>query len=186
MDGYIGEIRAFPYFRGTPEGWLPCNGTVILIGKYTALYAIINGLYGPSTSTTFTLPNIRGEGLVGAGTGPGLSPRAVGQAFGTETDVLTFLQVPNHTHQMNGTWLNSGAAAATPGPQAGSWFTYPGYATSSGDNWGSNNYDTGPATVTMAAGALSVIGGSAGHENRQPFLNVNWCICYDGVFPTQE
>jgi microcystin-dependent protein len=37
--------------------------------------------------------------------------------------------------------------------------------------------------VTLAPQALTVSGGSQPHENRQPFLSLNFCIALQGVYP---
>ena len=41
---YIGEVRAFP--EGAPEGWIPCKRVELPIANYTALFAILEPLYG--------------------------------------------------------------------------------------------------------------------------------------------
>ncbi|RVT91402.1 hypothetical protein EOD42_22365 [Rhodovarius crocodyli] len=45
-----------------------------------------------------TLPDMRGRAVVGAGQGTGLTARALGSTFGTETHVLTYAQMPQHDH----------------------------------------------------------------------------------------
>jgi len=44
-----------------------------------------------------------------------------------------------------------------------------------------------PATQTALAGTtIGVSGGSVPHENRQPFLCINYCIALYGVYPSQS
>jgi microcystin-dependent protein len=38
----------------------------------------------------------------------------------------------------------------------------------------------------MAAGAVSSAGGGAPHENRMPFLTINYCIALQGIFPSRN
>jgi microcystin-dependent protein len=38
----------------------------------------------------------------------------------------------------------------------------------------------------MAPSAVTNIGGSQPHENRQPFLVILFCIALQGVFPSQN
>ena len=38
-------------------------------------------------------------------------------------------------------------------------------------------------TTTLAAEALSISGGSQPHNNMQPFMTLNFCICQQGIFP---
>lgn len=57
-DQFIGEIRAFAGST-VPEGWLPCNGQILLIqGPYTALYSLIGNFFGGDGKTNFAVPNL--------------------------------------------------------------------------------------------------------------------------------
>ena len=47
-------------------------------------------------------------------------------------------------------------------------------------------YATGASNTTMAPSSLSLVGGNQSHENRQPFLTLNFCISLQGIFPTQS
>ena len=50
-----------------------------------------------------------------------------------------------------------------------------------------NPYRTGPfASVAMKAGAVTPTGGSQPHENRQPFLVINFIIALNGIFPSRN
>lgn len=57
MDEYMGTIKYFA-FGYAPTGWLPCNGQLLSISQYTALYALIGINYGGNGSTTFAIPTI--------------------------------------------------------------------------------------------------------------------------------
>ena len=57
MDATIGEIRLFAGDYA-PEGWLFCNGQVLEIGMYYALYGIIGANYGGDDENTFALPSM--------------------------------------------------------------------------------------------------------------------------------
>jgi len=58
MDGFIGEIRAFPY-NFIPKGWLACDGSRQPVSKYRVLYAVMGSLYG-GDEITFNVPNLSG------------------------------------------------------------------------------------------------------------------------------
>lgn len=67
-DCPLGTINAF---GGTtaPEGWLLCQGQAISRTEYADLFAVIGTNFGSGDgSTTFNLPDLRGEFLRGAGT----------------------------------------------------------------------------------------------------------------------
>jgi microcystin-dependent protein len=38
----------------------------------------------------------------------------------------------------------------------------------------------------MNAASISTYGGSQPHENRQPFLVMNWVIALSGIFPSRN
>ncbi|MFX8381822.1 tail fiber protein, partial [Acinetobacter baumannii] len=56
-DAFIGEIRAFS-FGFTPQGWLPCNGALLPIQKYQALYSLITNKFGGDGRENFQLPDL--------------------------------------------------------------------------------------------------------------------------------
>ncbi|MGH7443050.1 MAG: phage tail protein, partial [bacterium] len=97
-DPFVGEIRMF---GGTyaPSGWLTCDGQLVPISDYQVLYTLVGTTYGGNGQTTFGIPDLRGRVPMGQGSGPGLTPRAIGQSFGTEQVSLTGAQT-GHAHQL--------------------------------------------------------------------------------------
>jgi microcystin-dependent protein len=61
MGPYTGEIRLFAFNRVTPVGWLVCDGSLLPISQYTALYALIYNTYGGDGRETIALPNLKGK-----------------------------------------------------------------------------------------------------------------------------
>ena len=59
VDALIGTIMLFPY-NFTPSGWHKCDGTVLTITQYQALFALIGAQFGGDGRTTFALPNLFG------------------------------------------------------------------------------------------------------------------------------
>jgi microcystin-dependent protein len=49
-----------------------------------------------------------------------------------------------------------------------------------------NVYGSAPPTVAMAPGTVGAAGNSLPHENRMPFLTINYCIALQGVFPSRN
>lgn len=60
MEYLIGNIELFPY-NFVPMGWLSCNGQMVSIMEFQALFAVIGNRYGGDGSSTFALPNMQGE-----------------------------------------------------------------------------------------------------------------------------
>ncbi|MHA2174882.1 MAG: phage tail protein, partial [Candidatus Hodarchaeales archaeon] len=81
---YLGEIILFAG-NFAPRGWAFCDGQLLLISQNTALFSLLGITYGGDGRTTFALPDLRGRVPVHAGTGPGLTPRPLGQKGGSET-----------------------------------------------------------------------------------------------------
>lgn len=75
-----GAVQAFA--MGTPPtGWLSCDGSAVSRTTYSALYALIGTTYGAGDgSTTFNLPDLRGEFIRGWDAGRGVD---TGRAFGS-------------------------------------------------------------------------------------------------------
>jgi microcystin-dependent protein len=173
---YIGEIRMFGFgTRGAPNGWQACDGSLLPISEYDALFALVGTTYGGDGQTTFAVPDLRGRLPIHQGTGPGLSTYVLGQQAGTETVTVLQTQMPAHTHILVAT--SGDATSLTPGVTL-----LPG--TISGDSF----YDadiTGTAAVQMSPQSTSLAGGSQPHENTMPTLTVQYCIATQGIFPSQ-
>lgn len=88
-----GDVKstAVPTTAGSePAGWLLCDGRAVSRSTFVALFAAIGTAYGPGNgSTTFNLPDLRGRAPIGAGTGSGLTARALADTPGAETHTHT-------------------------------------------------------------------------------------------------
>ena len=58
MDSFIGQIQLFPY-NFAPKGWLACEGQLLDISQFTALFALIGVQFGGNGRTNFSLPDLR-------------------------------------------------------------------------------------------------------------------------------
>src|SRR3954466_6035981 len=92
-DPYIGEIRMFGG-NFAPVGWLLCQGQLLPISQYDALFNLIGTTYGGDGQTTFALPNLASRMPMHQGSG-----FVLGQMAGVETVTLNRNQMPVHTHQ---------------------------------------------------------------------------------------
>lgn len=182
MEGYIGQIILF---AGTfePLNWAYCDGRLLSIPQNQALFAIIGTTYGGDGRNNFALPDLRGRVAVGAGTGPGLTPRVLGQQSGTESVTLTLNQLPAHNHLASASIPASGNNADATSPVG----NIPAVITT--DLGAINAYtSTNKATGTLAAGTgspTSNTGANQAHDNMQPFVCLNYIICVSGIFPSR-
>ncbi|WP_082818938.1 phage tail protein [Cupriavidus nantongensis] len=110
---FVGEIRMFAG-NFAPAGWQFCAGQTLSIAQYEMLFSLLGTIYGGDGTTTFRLPDLRGNLPLGQGAGPGLSARTIGQAFGSPNITLLPGQIPGHTHPIQAT--NTMASTVTPGP----------------------------------------------------------------------
>jgi microcystin-dependent protein len=83
ISPFIGEIQLYG-FNFAPVGFAFCNGQLLPISEYDALFALIGTTYGGDGQTTFALPDLRSRTPIHKGQGPGLSSFIIGQTFGTE------------------------------------------------------------------------------------------------------
>ena len=116
-------------FAGTavPVGWLKCNGALLSRTTYASLFAVIGTTYGAGDgSTTFALPDLRGEFVRGADDGRGVDAgRVFGSAQSDAVQAWTATMTLQRA-QVNSTEIYSGAisvgatSGSTTGP-GGAW-----------------------------------------------------------------
>ena len=188
-EAFIGEIRLLPY-TFYPQGWYPCDGRLLPIQQYAPLFALLGNRYGGDGKTTFGLPDLRARVAVGTGDDPTDTFDPVLATHGGDNGVtLNTTTVPPHTHALNA----ADAAAigfrqevATP---TGNWFSAPVLVKTTKGTEQTNSFVTPPvsSTVTLNAATLSPYVATGGpHENRQPYLSLQYCICFDGYFPARN
>jgi len=157
-------------FNFAPRGWAFCDGQLLPISQNTALFSLLGTTYGGDGRSNFALPNLQGASALAPGQGPGLSPRTLGEKGGAAAVTLLESQVPAHSHSLRATsttTTNNPAGAALAPVAAG----------------GGEAYRAAPnATTLMGSDALTAAGGTA-HNNRPPYLVLNFCIAMQGVFP---
>jgi len=114
LDGVpslLGTI--FPIITALPpDGSLLCDGTTYLRSQVPTLYDALAPIY-QIDADHFYVPDLRGRTIIAAGTGSGLTPRAVGDSLGEETHQLSVSELASHTHT-TGNSLILGTSAPPP------------------------------------------------------------------------
>jgi microcystin-dependent protein len=163
---FLGEIKIISW-NFAPQGWAFCNGQFLPINTNQALFSLLGTMYGGNGQTTFALPNFRGRVPVHVGSG-----HTQGEAAGSSSVTVSASTMPQHIHFVNVT--NNDATSPNPATDV---ILSKSVAQS-----------YGPASnlSPMAATTIGNIGGSQAHENRQPFLVLNFIIALQGIFPSRN
>ena len=59
-EPFIGQILLVPY-NFAPRNWAFCQGQLLPIAQYTALFSLIGNTFGGDGESTFALPDLRGR-----------------------------------------------------------------------------------------------------------------------------
>lgn len=169
-DGYLGEIRAFAG-NFPPRNWAFCDGQLLAISQYNALFSILGTRFGGDGRTTFGLPELRGRTIISPGTGPGLPTYQEGAKGGNYETTFSVSNLPAHNHIVD-----------------------PGYADTPDNNDPNGRY---PANVgqpvygsaksgNMGDAAVSNTGGNVPFSNMMPYQSIYYIICISGLFPSRS
>jgi microcystin-dependent protein len=165
-EPFLSEIRIFSFVYA-PRGWALCNGQLLPINQNQALFSLLGTTYGGNGQTNFALPDLRGRTPIHTG---GQIGALLGQNGGAATHTITQSEMPAHNHLEQGSSNNGDNVIPTDnvfGIIAGLY---------------------GPAAnlTSLQPAMISNVGGSQPHENRQPFLTLNFCIALLGIFPSRN
>jgi microcystin-dependent protein len=174
MEPLLGQVMLF---AGTfaPVGWMLCQGQLLPISEYEALFTILGTTYGGDGVSTFALPNLSGRVAVSAGTGPGLSNWALGQVGGSESSTMTTQNMPSHLH----TLLGSNQSGEATSPQNASLAAFGTSLPPAGP------YTSGAANTTLSAQSIGATGSGAPFSVIQPSLALNYIIAVEGIYPSR-
>ena len=171
-EPFIGQITIFPY-NFEPRGWALCDGRLLPIAQYTALFSLLGTTYGGDGRTTFALPDLRGRIVVGIGNGAGLTPKTLGEMGGTETNTLLVTNLPPHNHAIK--------AVTSEGNQNSPTNNLPA-DTKTLDK----EYSSATANTTMNPTMVGNTGNGTPVNNMQPYLSIGYYIALEGIYPSRN
>lgn len=190
-DPFTGEIRMFAGVFA-PRGYSFCDGQIMAISQYQALFSLIGSTFGGDGRNTFGLPDLRGRVPVGIG-----HSHYWGHAGGYERVNLTLNELPSHTHGVDESF---GVAIKATTEQAD--VVVPSSTTRLGSailprpkrDLPLENYHPGGEVETVNLGGFEVtnevtlnnIGMSYSHENMQPSLVINYIMAMNGTYPSRS
>lgn len=170
MDPFLGQTILFAG-NFAPRGWALCEGQLLPISQYQALFSILGTTYGGDGRTSFGLPDLRGRAPLSQGNGAGLPSYSLGQKGGNDRTTLTTANLPQAQIHIPGT--NDDATLSEPG----------GNVRGTTDD-AVKVYKTG-ADDKMRNGSIA---GAANisFSNEPPYLALNYIIALQGVFPSRN
>ncbi len=178
---YIGQVVLFAG-NFAPVGWLACDGSLLPISQYDALYSLLGTTYGGDGQTTFGLPDLRGAVPVSAGQARGRSNYNLGEAGGSESVTVSSTQMPSNTHVITPTVaLNVSAAAADQLSPSNNYF-----GATATDIYNATPGGALNAAVASYATTLAPAGGGQPVEIMNPFLCIRYIVCTEGIYPPQN
>lgn len=175
-DYFVGEIRLFAGSYA-PENWHLCDGSLVAINTYQALFSLIGTTYGGDGVTTFGLPDLRGRIPISQGQGANLTSRTIGQNGGSETVALQAAQVGTHMHTMR----TAGTTATT--PTLGSSVMFANTVSTVTQYLKPGLGSAGGTAVNPVAATVSNAGNSAPHQNMMPTATLTYIIALNGTYP---
>jgi microcystin-dependent protein len=167
MEPFLAEIRAFS-FGFAPQGWALANGAILPITQNQALFALVGNVFGGTSPTSFGLPDLRGRVAVDFG-----ANYTMGQKAGVETVTLDSTTIPPHTHTIPATTSAANVESSSGAILAPTTTGHPLYGAVANQ-------------ISLSPNLVSSTGGSAAHNNVQPFLALNYCIAMTGVWPPRS
>lgn len=183
MDPFLGEIRMVG-FNFAPKGWMFCQGQLLPVSQFTALFSLLGTIYGGNGQNTFALPNLSGRAPINFGQGTGLPFYTQGQLGGQTSVTLLANNLPSHSHLVAPPVSNANATASDPAngyPAVGvtplpdrTTATTMSYAASAVQGQHAASYQTG---LTGTSLPLSI---------ESPYLVLNFIIAIEGIFPTRQ
>jgi microcystin-dependent protein len=162
---YLGEIKIISW-NYAPKAWAFCNGQFLPINQNQALFSILGTTYGGNGQTTFALPDFRGRVPIYQGKG-----FLLGQAGGEEFHTLSTSEMPAHNHV-----LQANSAAGNVGVPNNNFLA----------NISTKAYGSFQSLTTLSPSTVTNTGGSQPHEDRQPYLVLNFIIALQGIFPSRN
>lgn len=196
-EPFIGQIIYVGY-TFCPRGWADANGQLLPISQNAALFSLLGTTYGGDGQTTFALPDLRGRVAVHVGTGAGLSQVDLGEQGGAASQMLTFAQMPAHSHTASTTVNDIEVTSILRGAATTADTTSPVGASLAMPK--KDAYFSGPPTAVMAVGSVqsTVTSGSASTTVnstnsgttsvpvQDPYLGMRACIALQGIYPSRD
>lgn len=204
IEACIGDIFLFagPF---APRDWAFCDGQILEVRRYNALFSVIGKAYGGDGESTFALPDLRGRAPIHYGSGPNLTPRPIASKGGSES-VPVNIPVPYHTHDatfagtpLSGLSVDVATSMVTGNRPDGGGNILATYRSTPSATPGNLYINPADAGSKGKLGGVTTTGGKpdgtikvdpAGQNTRapvmQPWIGINYIICLEGSYPVKK
>jgi microcystin-dependent protein len=185
-EPYVGDIimTAATY---CPRGFAVADGQILSIASNESLYSLYGTMYGGDGRVSFGLPDLRNRVPLAAGSGPGLSPKMLGQKGGTYSLNIQANNLAGHSHIATTTsQLKALSTIGTSSTPAGNLL-----ADDDGDNVYITNVTPNITMSEQAAISVTTVAASAGSNNevintQQPYTTIRYCVALFGIYPSRS
>lgn len=115
MDPMIGMVFMVPW-SWAPQNYQLCQGQLVTVQQYEALYSLMGFTFGGNGSSNFNLPNLQGRAPIGTGI-LNATQYTLGNVGGSAATTLSQIQLPAHIH--GSSFVPVGGSAGTPASATG-------------------------------------------------------------------
>ena len=183
----VGSIQMWPSDT-LPNGYHLCDGSSLNKNEYPSLYAVLGTTYGGS-GNSFNLPDMQGLFVAGKGANGYDALNAKG---GANKVALAYSEMPKHNHNSSTSTTDGDVITGTNGGHSHTLSENANYSGGSKEGHGiasstghaeilRQNQTTSQSgshyhTVSLKARGGDVNGNTVAHENRPPFIVLNYII----------
>ena len=184
----IGSIQMWPSDT-LPTGYRLCDGSSLDKTEYAALYAVLGTTYGGS-GNTFNLPNLKGRFVAGKDSSV-TDYNGLAKTGGANKVELGMTEIPKHNHNTESSTTDGNVSITSSGSHTHSipggygsgstWRVAKSNIISSGsasstEIFKTNNDGSHTHSVPLKARGGDLNGATVAHENRPPFIVLNYII----------
>lgn len=197
-EAFLGEI-CMVAFHFVPHGWMFCDGRLLNVKQYEALFNLLGYTYGGEKDKTFALPDLRGRMPICAGERRSDKRSfSLCEAGGNASVRLIADNLPPHQHALTGQKLKANISLTPQASQGAANTSDPSNAvwSNAGDDPStmSNCFSTVTSGLknmrpiqanieTELSGMTSMQGSGLAFDVMNPYLSLNFIICVDGMYP---
>lgn len=166
----VGSIVMWPS-NTIPTGWRLCDGSSLPRAEYQELFAVLQTTYGYNDSSSFKLPDMRGLYVAGKGAN---SYNALNQKGGANTVALSVNEMPKHNHTGYTGYDGKHKHSVDVYWKNGEHPLFGSTSDSATISRSTSSHDTSESNTHRHT--ISDQGGNAAHENRPPYIVLNYII----------